>query len=275
MTLNLHPKYETLQRILSRMQRVILAYSGGTDSTFLLRVALDVIPGGVVAATARSPIHPAWELTEAQALAHELGAEVVVVDTREMALEEFVANSPDRCYHCKSEIFHRLADLARGRMADLIDGSNSDDWAQWRPGRRAALEQGVRSPLMEAGLSKDEIRLLSRDIGLPNWNRPSFSCLASSFPYGQRITTADLERVELADTFIRELGVGQVRVRMHGDLARIELELDDIPRLATADLRKRIVHRLRELGYKYVTLDLEGYRSGSFDATLEEESGGN
>ena len=127
---------------------------------------------------------------------------------------------------------------------------------------------------MEAGLSKDEIRLLSRDVGLPNWNRPSFSCLASSFPYGQRITTADLERVELADTFIRELGVGQVRVRMHGDLARIELELDDIPRLATADLRRRIVHRLRELGYKYVTLDLEGYRSGSFDTTLEE-SGGN
>jgi uncharacterized protein len=256
------------------MQRVILAYSGGTDSTFLLRVALDVIPGGVVAATARSPIHPAWELNEAELVARKLGAEMIVVDTREMALEEFVANSPDRCYHCKSEIFRRLADLARGRMADLVDGSNSDDWAQWRPGRRAALEQGVRSPLMEAGLSKDEIRLLSRDMGLPNWNRPSFSCLASSFPYGQRITVPDLQRVELADAFLRQLGVGQVRVRIHDDLARIELEGDDISRLAAADLRKRVIRRLKELGYRYVTLDLEGYRSGSFDATLEE-SGGN
>lgn len=267
----LDAKYRILQGLLRKLRRVIVAYSGGTDSSFLLRVALDAVPERVIAATARSPVHPAWELGQVANTAREFGIELVVVDTEELALESFVANAPDRCYHCKKEIFAKLAQLARRKdITGLIDGSNADDCKQWRPGRRAALEWGVRSPLAEAGLAKDEIRMLSSRLGLSTWDKPSFSCLASSFPYGQRITAAELQRVESADAFMRQLGMRQVRVRVHGNLARVEVTEDDISRFAGRSLRRRVVSKFRELGYRYISLDLEGYRSGSFDVDLEE-----
>ena len=263
-------KYAHLQTLLRELDRVVVAFSGGVDSTLLLRVALDTLGrDAVLAVIGESDSYPAREMAEACRLAEEMGARYVIINSEEMTDARFVENPSDRCYYCKSDLFGRLVALAqRDGYAAVLDGNNADDRGDWRPGQRAGRELGVRSLLMEAELTKAEIRELSRRLELPTWDKPSFACLASRLPYGTRITREALATVEAAEDFLRDLGFAQVRVRHHGDVARIEVPAAEISLLLEASLRARVATRLRELGYHYVTLDLEGYRTGSMNEVL-------
>ncbi len=261
-------KWDTLKETLLSLGSVLVAYSGGVDSTLLLKVARDTLGEKASAVTVKGEVHPQWEVEEALQVARDMGVEPPVVELSVLDHPAFAANPPDRCYHCKRLIFTRLKEIARGRgLAWVVEGSNLDDLGDYRPGRRALEELGVRSPLLEAGLTKAEIRTLSRYLGLPTWDRPSLACLASRFPYGTALTAAALKQVDQAEAFLGELGFGQRRVRHHGDIARLEIEAGDWPILL--ENRRRIVARLRELGYTYVTVDLAGYRTGSMNEVLE------
>ncbi len=265
-------KLGKLRGILRAMDGVVLAYSGGVDSTFLLKVATDELGDRVLAVTATSPTYTHEEYEGACEIARSLGVRHVSISTDELADANFCRNSPQRCYHCKTELFRKLRDIADGEgMGLVLDASNRDDCVDYRPGRRAAEEAGVRSPLVEAGLSKDDIRALSRDMDLPTWDKAAMACLASRFPYGEIITAEKLSRVERAEKLLRDLGFREVRVRSHGVLARIEVEGDGVGRLAEPELRRRIAGELKALGFVYVTLDLEGYRTGSLNETLRDE----
>ncbi len=271
-------KRERLCALLKEMDGVVIGYSGGCDSTLLAAAAREVLGERALCVMASSATYPPSEEAEALETAGSLGIPVVRMVTDELQDEAFAANSPERCYFCKRELFGRLSGIARQRGCRWVaDGSNTDDLDDYRPGGRAASEFGVRSPLREAGLSKREIRELARRMGLPTWDKPALACLASRIPYGTRIEPGILRRLDEAESFLKGLGFRQVRVRHHGDVARIEVEAEEIPRLAEAEIRRQVAEKFRELNYLYVALDLDGYRTGSLNAVLgngRKEGGG-
>jgi uncharacterized protein len=269
---SLETKEARLYEIITSLGRVGVAFSGGTDSSYLLAVCLDVLgPEGVVAVTADSPLTPRSELAEARALAAKLGARHIVVPSADLENAQIVANPPERCYHCKFSRFEMLLSLVEAEgIACLVHGENADDASDYRPGSRAAEELGIRAPLREAALIKAEVRRLARARGLDNWNKPANACLASRFPYGTRLTAEGLARVEQAEEALKQaLSLAQLRVRDHFPVARIEVPADEIARLASPELRSLAVARLRELSYRFVALDLAGYRMGSLNEELD------
>jgi len=260
----LNSKLAQLESILKGLGSALIAYSGGVDSTLLIAVAHKVLGEMAVAATAISPTCPEKEIEAAKALAAQIGIRHILINTRELEDPRFVANDKSRCYYCKKELFLNLAKIASEEgLRWVIDGSNYDDLKDHRPGRLAATELGVRSPLFEAGLSKSDIRAFAHKYSLPNWDKPSQACLASRLPYGTPITIDLLRRISQAEEVLHQLGVGQARVRHHGAIARIEVDPEDMALLTDDRKRAEVVAQFRTLGYTYVTLDLAGYRQGS------------
>jgi uncharacterized protein len=261
-----------LRHVIAELSGVAVAFSGGTDSSYLLAVCVDVLGADhVLALTADSPLTPRSELEDARALARKLGVRHVVLPHDDLANPDIAANPPDRCYHCKFSRFEALLAVARAeRLTQLVHGENADDAADYRPGSRAAEELGIRAPLREAGLTKADVRTLSRERGLPTWDKPANACLASRFPYGTRLTTEDLGRVEAAEEALGQVwDLRQLRVRDHFPVARLEVPSEEIARLAQPEARALAVAQLQALGYRYITLDLIGYRMGSLNDDLE------
>ena len=266
-------KHKSLQRILSELGSVAVAYSGGVDSTFLLKVAADVLgQENVLACIAKGPSLPASQYERAIETAKAVGVEVVTVEPNEMSDTAYTANKADRCFHCKSRLYRILKQIAKERDFNcVICGSNLDDKDDYRPGNRAAGIFDVRSPLMEAGLTKQDIRQLSRQMNLPTAELPASPCLASRVSYGLEITEERLRQIEQAEDFLRSLGLVEFRVRHHDTIARIEVHPQDLPKVTTEPNRSRIIERLEGLGFKYVTVDLQGFRSGSLNESLTEQ----
>jgi pyridinium-3,5-biscarboxylic acid mononucleotide sulfurtransferase len=256
-------KLNRLRTILTEMGSVVVAYSGGIDSTFVLKVAHEQLHDKAIGITAVSPTFPSIELEAAERVAQEIGAHYETVQTDQLVLDDFVKNDANRCFHCKTDLYQLLGTLRPTKGANyVVDGTNLDDLGDDRPGIKAAREWGVRSPLVEAELSKADIRVLAKELGLSNWDKPAAACLSSRIPRGNLITLENLHRVEEAEDILHREGFRHFRVRNHGEIARIEVAKDELPRLMESERCARISAKLKELEFKFVTVDLEGYRPG-------------
>jgi len=256
-----------LQEYLLKLDNALIAFSGGVDSTFLAKVSYDVLGNRALAVTVTSPIHAKSELKEAVELAKKIGIPHLVVEFNDiLEIEEFRKNPLNRCYICKFNLFSRFKAIAEEKgFKYILEGTNADDVSDFRPGRRALKELGILSPLLECGIKKEEIRILSKEMGLPTWDKPSYACLASRIPYGEEITYDKLSMVEKAEEDLKDLGFSGFRVRYHGDVARVELPKDQMETIFKEGIREEIVKRIKRAGFKYVALDLEGYRAGSLN----------
>lgn len=267
-------KDEKLKNILQEMGGVLVAFSGGVDSTFLLKTAHEVLGKNVLAVIASSETYPQKEREEALRLAQKFNIRYKVIETKELESSDFVNNPPQRCYFCKKELFSKLKDIAEAEgIPYVLDGSNYEDTTDFRPGTKAAEELGIRSPLKEAHLRKSEIRQLSKRSSLPTWNKPSLACLSSRFPYYTKIDTKNLKQVAKAEEYLRKLGFTQVRVRHHGQIARIEIEPPEFPKITEKKVKEAVIKNFKKFGYIYIALDLAGFRSGSMNEPLNLASG--
>jgi uncharacterized protein len=267
--MELEENYAKLQDILKDLGSVLVAFSGGVDSTLLLKVAHDTLGQQAAGATALSPTYPHEQLADAQKLAREMGVQHFLIKSEQLSMAEFVQNDPQRCYYCKKELFEKLRGLAAQKgYIYIAEGTNLDDLGDYRPGLTAAREYGIKSPLVEAGFTKETVRVLSRRLNLPTWEKPAEACLSSRFPYGTPITLKHLRQVNRAEGILRSKGFSQVRVRYHGSIARIELDPEELPRALASPLKEEITQAIKALGFHFVTLDLEGYQRGSLNAEL-------
>jgi len=271
--MTLQDKYERLKKIIEEMGSIVIGFSGGVDSTLLLKVAYDILKDKVIAVIGKSETYPEEEFNEAIKLAEFIGVRYKIVATEETDNLKFAENPPDRCYYCKTELFTKLKEIAKAEGIKWIaDGTNADDVKDFRPGLRAVRENNIRSPLLEAGLTKTEIRELSRTLGLPTWDKPSFACLSSRFPYGMPIDREKLKKIDKAESFLRKLGLKVFRVRLIDEnTVRIETGREEFKKFFDDDFRIKVVSELKNLGFIYITLDLEGYRTGSMNEVLKIE----
>lgn len=268
----MNDKLNKLKEIIKNMRSALVAYSGGVDSTLLLKIAHDELKDKLLAVIASSDTYPEEEIEAAKDMAENLGVKYIVIQTEEHKDENFVSNPPERCYYCKKELFFKLSAIARQNNINyVLDGSNYDDKSDFRPGERAAKEFKVRSPLREVAFRKAEIRELSKELGLPTWDKPSFACLSSRIPYGTRITKDILEKIEEGENFLKSLGFKNLRVRHHGHIARIEIGKEEISVMINNGMMEKVSRKFEKLGYVYVTLDLKGFRSGSMNEVLRNK----
>lgn len=268
----LQEKYDLLKNNIKKRGNAAIAFSGGVDSTFLVKVTHEVLKENMMAITATSSTYPERELKEAIQYAKDMGVKHLIISSEELDIEGFASNPTNRCYYCKKELFSKIKEIAiNHQIAYIFDGSNVDDEGDYRPGMQAARELEVISPLKEAGLTKEDIRTLSKELGLPTWNKPAFACLSSRFPYGNQITAPKLKMVEEAEQFLLDMGFRQVRVRHHGEIARIEVSPKERERFFDLEVMDRIGEKLKKIGFTYITLDILGYRTGSMNEVLSEQ----
>jgi len=268
--MELQEKLKKLELLLKNMEGIVVAFSGGVDSTFLLKVAHDVLPDRVIAVTATSATYPQRELGEAKDFARQSGIRHIIIDSEELDIEGFSDNPPNRCYLCKKELFTKMKEVAsQNGMKYVAEGSNTDDLGDYRPGMQAIRELEIVSPLREANLNKEDIRQLSRQMNLPTWDKQPFACLSSRFPYGQQITREKLSMVDRAEQYLLDLGFKNVRVRHHGDTARIEVAGIERKKFFDLDVMEKVDKAFREIGFAYTALDLKGYRTGSMNEVID------